>query len=1062
MSGFSEHKPLNLPAVETDVRRWWDEAEVFEASTAARADGPTFTFYEGPPTANGRPGIHHVLGRTIKDAFCRYKTMRGYRVDRKAGWDTHGLPVEIEVEKELGLQSREDIENYGIAAYNAACRESVLRYKNQWDELTRRIGYWVDLDAPYVTFSNEYIESVWWLLKQLHVQGLLYKGHKIHWYSPGSGTVLSSHEVSLGYKEVQDPSITVKFFLEDEPEVAILAWTTTPWTMPSNVALAVGPGIEYAKARAEDGSLYILAKDCVAATLGENAEILETFGADVLIGKRYKPPFDTFLDHPEAEAAWRVIPADFITTDDGTGIAHEAPAFGADDFRVTSDAGMPVFNPIENDGCFRADFPLVGGLWFKDADKPIARDLKQRGLLFEQGVTVHNYPHDWRKGTPLMNYPVESWFVATQQHKDKLVEYNNRINWHPPHVGTGRFGDWLANNVDWALSRHRYWGTPLPIWVNDQNPDDVVVIGSIAELREYAGDQVAADDTLDLHKPQVDEITWRAADGGIMRRVPEIIDVWFDSGAMPFAQWHYPFENKEIFEANFPADFICEGVDQTRGWFYSLHAIGTLIKDSPAYKNVIVNGLLLDANGEKMSKSKGNTVDPFEALDEHGADVIRWYMLSNSPPWDNTKYADRGLRETRTKVFGTLENVYSFFATYANIDGFSADTPAPAVAERPELDRWILSRLQSTAAEAAAALDDYNPTRAARAVERFIDALSNWYIRRSRARFWAGARADEAGSASESEVADKRAAYHTTLTCLTETAAMMAPIAPFFADWLYGQVTQHEGARASVHLADFPTPDAAITDTDLERRMALARAIVANTLALRNEAGLNVRQPVARILVVEEPGVARADVEAVAAIVRDEVNVDAIEFVAGEGDLVKRSAKPNFKQLGKRLGKKMKPVAAAVAELDDDAIAAYLRDGTIAVEADGETIELGEGDLQVAAEGVAGWLVGREDGVTVALDSTLDDSLIQRGLAREVINRIQRLRKQAEFHVADRIRVEYRAEASLASAIEAHAELLTRETLARTLTASEAPDGDIDASFEVGDGELTLALTRVA
>ncbi|MGN8199875.1 isoleucine--tRNA ligase [Salinisphaera sp. RV14] len=1061
MSGFSEHKPLNLPAVETEIRRWWEDAGVFEASTAARANGPTFTFYEGPPTANGRPGIHHVLGRTIKDAFCRYKTMRGYRVDRKAGWDTHGLPVEIEVEKELGLSSREDIEAYGIDKYNAACRESVLRYKNQWDELTRRIGYWVDLDAPYVTFSNEYIESVWWLLKQLHDKGLLYKGHKIHWYSPGSGTVLSSHEVSLGYKEVQDPSITVKFFLEDEPDVAILAWTTTPWTMPSNVALAVGPDIEYARARAEDGSVYILAKACVAATLGENAEILETFGAEALIGRRYTPPYDCFADHPEAHNAWRVIAADFITTDDGTGIAHEAPAFGADDFTVTAAAGMPVFNPIERDGRFREDFPLVGGLWFKDADKPIARDLKQRGLLFSQQVTVHNYPHDWRKGTPLMNYPVESWFVATQKHKDKLVEYNNRIHWHPPHVGTGRFGDWLANNVDWALSRHRYWGTPLPIWVNDNNPDDIVVIGSITELRKYAGDQVADDDSLDLHKPQVDQITWTAADGGTMRRVPEIIDVWFDSGAMPFAQWHYPFENKEIFEANFPADFICEGVDQTRGWFYSLHAIGTLIQDSPAYKNVIVNGLLLDANGEKMSKSKGNTVDPFEALDTHGADVIRWYMLSNSPPWDNTKYADRGLRETRTKVFGTLENVYSFFATYANIDGFTADTPAPAVAERPELDRWILSRLQSTAAEAAAALDDYNPTRAARAVERFIDALSNWYIRRSRARFWAGARADANDNASDAAVADKRAAYHTTLTCLRDTAAMMAPIAPFFADWLYSQLAAQEDARASVHLADFPTPDLAATDTDLERRMALARAIVANTLALRNEAGLNVRQPVARILVVEEPGVARADVEAVAAIVRDEVNVDAIEYVAGEGDLVKRQAKPNFKQLGKRLGKKMKAVAAAVAELDDDAIAAYLRDNALTVTADGEAVALGEGDLLVSAEGVEGWLVGREDGVTVALDSTLTDSLIQRGLAREVVNRIQRLRKQAEFHVADRIRVEYRAgNDTLAAAIAAHGDWIARETLARTMATAETPAGDVRADFEVGDSKLAMALTR--
>ena len=1063
MTGFAEHKSLNLPALDAEIRRRWQADGVFEASTARRADAPVFTFYEGPPTANGRPGIHHVLGRTVKDAFCRYKTMRGYRVDRKAGWDTHGLPVEIEVEKELGLKSREDIEAYGIANYNAACRESVLRYKHQWDELTRRVGYWVDLDAPYVTFSNEYIESVWWLLKQLHEKGLLYKGHKIHWYSPGSGTVLSSHEVSLGYKEVQDPSITVKFPLADEPEVAFLAWTTTPWTVPSNAGLAVAPDIDYVRARL-DGATYILAADCVAATLGDDAEILARFKGHELIGTSYRPPFDFMPAFEGGQDAWRVIAGDFISTDDGTGIVHMAPAFGGDDYRVSVAAGLPVFNPVAADGHFRDDFPLVGGQWFKDADKTLARELKERGLLFSQDVTVHNYPHDWRKGTPLMNYPVESWFVATQAHKDRLVAYNQQIDWHPPHVGTGRFGDWLDNNVDWALSRHRYWGTPLPIWVNDADPEDIVVIGSIAELRDYAGDQVPDDEALDLHKPQVDAITWPGENGGTMRRVPEIIDVWFDSGAMPFAQWHYPFENQELFEANYPADFICEGVDQTRGWFYSLHAIGTLIKDAPAYKNVIVNGLLLDAAGEKMSKSKGNTVDPFEALDTHGPDVIRWYMLTSSQPWDNTKYADRALRETRTKVFGTLENVYSFFATYANIDGFTADMPAPPVAERPELDRWILSRLQSTAGEAAAAMDAYNPTRATRAVERFIDALSNWYIRRSRARFWAGARADstaDAGrNASDEAVADKRAAYHTTLTCLRDVAALMAPIAPFFADWLYGQVSAAAGARASVHLADFPVADSAITDAALERRMGLARAVVANTLALRNEAGINVRQPVARILVVEEPGVARADVEAVAAIVRDEVNVDAIEFVAGEGELVKRSVKPNYKTLGKRLGKQMKPAAAAIAALDDADIAAFMRDGTLTLTIDETTLALDENDLIVSAEGVAGWLVGREDGVTVALDSTLDDSLIQRGLAREVINRIQRLRKQAEFHVADRIRVAYAADDTLAAAIATHAELIARETLARDIAVSDSPAGDVVADFTVGDDKLSLALTR--
>lgn len=1058
MTGFAEHKPLDLRALDSEIRAWWEAENVFEASTQARANAPVFTFYEGPPTANGRPGIHHVLGRTVKDAFCRYKTMRGYRVDRKAGWDTHGLPVEIEVEKELGLQSREDIDAYGIEAYNAACRASVLRYKGQWDELTRRIGYWVDLDAPYVTFSNEYIESVWWLLKQLHSKGLIYKGYKIHWYSPGSGTVLSSHEVSLGYKEIQDPSVIVAFHLADEPDVALLAWTTTPWTLPSNAGLAVGPDIDYVRATVR-GSTYIVAEALADTVLGEDAAIVDRMTGADLIGRRYTPVFDHFAGHEHADSAWRVIPADFVSTDDGTGIVHMAPAFGGDDYAAAQDNGLPLFNPVEPDGHFRDNWPLVGGQWFKDADKPLARDLKDRGLMFTQDVTVHNYPHDWRKGTPLMNYPVESWFVATQSRKDDLVALNEQIHWYPGHVGTGRFGDWLANNVDWALSRHRYWGTPLPIWVNDNDPAQVEVIGSIAELRDKAGSAVPDDGTLDLHKPQVDGITWTAADGGTMRRVPEIIDVWFDSGAMPFAQWHYPFENRERFEANFPADFICEGVDQTRGWFYTLHAIATLVKDSPAYRNVVVNGLLLDANGEKMSKSKGNTVDPFEALDTHGADVIRWYMLANSPPWDNTKYSERGLRDTRTKVFGTLENVYSFFATYANIDGFGADTSAPPVAERPELDRWILSRLQSTAAESVAALDEYNPTRAARAVERFIDALSNWYIRRSRARFWAGARAD---AGDDAEAADKRAAYHTTLTCLRDVAALMAPIAPFFADWLHGRLSGHAGADASVHLADYPVADAALIDTDLERRMALARAVVGNVLALRNEASLNVRQPLARILVVEEPGVARADIEAVAAIIRDEVNIDAIEFVAGEGDLVQRSAKPDFRALGKRLGKKMKAVAAAVAQLDDADIAAYTRDGGITVEADGERIDLGEGDLIVSAEGVEGWLVGREDGVTVALDSTLTDSLRDRGRAREVINRVQRLRKQAGFHVADRIRVQYQADEGLVQAIGVHGALIARETLAAEYAASGQPAGEVVERFEIDGAAITLALSRLS
>ncbi len=1056
MTQFSEHKMLNMPSLDADIRGWWEAERVFERCGEARRDAPTFTFYEGPPTANGRPGIHHVLGRTVKDTFCRYKTMRGYRVDRKAGWDTHGLPVEIEVEKELGLQSREDIEAYGIAEYNAACRESVLRYKAQWDDLTRRIGYWVDLDAPYVTFANEYIESVWYLLKKLWDQGLLYKGHKIHWYSPGSGTVLSSHEVSLGYQEVQDPSVTIRFPLAGEANSFFLAWTTTPWTLISNAGLAVGPDLDYVKVRPTGSDaadeVLILAEAAASRLLGENYEVIERLTGRALVDTRYTPVFDHFADHPEADSAWRVVPADFVSTEDGTGIVHIAPAFGADDYATGQANGLPLLNPVERDGRFAADWPLVGGQWFKDADKIIARDLKDRGLLFARDVTVHNYPHDWRKGTPLMNYPVESWFVRTSPHKDRLVALNDTINWYPAHVGRGRFGDWLANNVDWALSRHRYWGTPLPIWVSDTDPSHVEVIGSIEELRRKAGDAVPADADLDLHRPHVDNITWPAPDGGTMRRVPEIIDVWFDSGAMPFAQWHYPFENAEAFRANFPADFICEGVDQTRGWFYTLHAIAALTEESVAFRNVVVNGLLLDAGGEKMSKSKGNTVDPFEALDTHGADVIRWTMLASSPPWDNTKYAERSLRDTRAKVFGTLENVYAFFATYANIDGFDPAAPAPPVAERPEMDRWILSRLQTTAGEAVVAMDDYNPTIAARAVERFVDELSNWYIRRSRERFWAGARADEA------DADDKRAAYHTTLTCLAAVARLMAPIAPFFAEWLYRNLAVTPGE--SVHLAAFPAADESLRDAGLERRMALARAIVGNVLALRNEAGINVRQPLSRILVVEEPAVTRADVEAVAAVVRDEVNVDAIEFVAGTGDLVTRSAKPNFKQLGKRLGKLMRPVAQAVAELTDEQIDEYLRDDCLTLTIADHPVELDEGDLLIEAEGVEGWLVGREDGVTVALDGAITPALRQRGLAREVVNRIQRLRKSADFHVADRIDVQFAADAELSSAIDAHRDWVSGEVLAISLRNGDTPAGEARETFDIDGLKLVVGLSR--
>ncbi len=1049
MSRFPEIKPqqFSLIEMEKSMLNWWEQQDIFGLCTQVREEAPRFTFYEGPPTANGRPGVHHVMARTIKDSFCRYKVMQGYRVDRKAGWDTHGLPVEIQVEKELGLTNRAEIEAYGIEKYNAACKASVHKYTEMWNELTRRSGYWVDLEHPYVTYQNNYIESVWWLLSQLHAKDLLYRGHKIHWYSPGSGTVLSSHEVSLGYKEVEDPSVTVRFPVAGQDNTYFLAWTTTPWTLVSNLLLAVGPSLDYVTVKCGEEKLILA--EALLSVLSEDYEIVERCKGSDLVGMRYTPVFDMFSDHP---GAFKVAAADYVTTEDGTGIVHTAPAFGADDYATAQREGLEMVNPVKRDGCFEDDVPLVGGLWFKDADKLIIRDLKERGLLFKREQYLHNYPHDWRKGTPLMSYPVDSWFVRTTQFKDDLVALNKTINWQPKHVGAGRFGEWLENNVDWALSRHRFWGTPLPIWVNDSDPDDIEVIGSIEQLKARCGDNWPEGEELDLHRPFVDKLSWPARNGGTMRRVPEIIDVWFDSGAMPFAQWHYPFENQDLFEKNFPADFIAEGLDQTRGWFYTLHAIATLVKGSVAYKNVVVNGLLLDEKGEKMSKSKGNTVDPFEALDEHGADALRWYMMASSPPWESLKYADRGVREVKSKLFGTLTNVYSFFATYANIDSIDPLQAPIAPAERPELDRWMLSRLHSTAEVAVEALDAYNPTRAARAVEKLVDELSNWYVRRQRPVFWAGKK--DTGVSD----ADKLAAYQTTYECLDGIARMMAPIAPFYADWLYQNIKRSDEAMASVHLADFPSSDSALIDAPLERRMALARTAVGIALQLRNTHKINVRQPLARVLVVLEPGVSRADVEAVQALILDEINVEALELVEGDAGLVKRRAKANFRVLGKKVGKQMKVVAAAIAQMSNADISAFLEQGRFELEFDGGQVALDADDVLVETEELEGWAVARESGVTVAVDTEISDELRAKGLAREVINRIQNLRKQADFEVTDRIRVEFAASDALAQAMQAHQSLIMAETLSLEWESVAAPAGQVVETFDIADESLTLGL----
>ncbi len=1059
MPKFQEVKHFDRSKIEKEVIDWWDEHRIFEKSVSEREGRPTFSFYEGPPTANGRPGIHHVMSRAIKDIFCRYKTMKGFLVERKAGWDTHGLPVEIEVEKELGLEGRHQVEEYGIERYNARCRESVLEYTELWDELTKRMGYWVDLRDPYVTFETRYIETVWWLLKQIYEKDLLYKGYKIQWYSPGSETVLSSHEVSLGYEEVQDPSIYIRFPVADQENTYFLAWTTTPWTLISNTALAVGPEIEYVKIRHvdphQDEEFLILAEQLLEV-IDEEVEVVERYRGRDLLGMRYEPVFDYFRDESPERAKWYVVEGDFVSTDDGTGVVHIAPAFGADDYAVGQREGLPVLNPVRPDGTFSDKAELVSGMWFKDADRPITQDLKRRGLLYKHETYLHNYPHDWRKGTPLMSYPVESWFIRTTAVKERLIELNKSINWQPQSIGTGRFGEWLQNNVDWALSRRRYWGTPLPIWQSDADGSGYIeVIGSIEELREKCGDQLPANyDDIDLHRPFVDGLTWKAPDGGTMRRVPDLIDVWFDSGSMPFAQWHYPFENEERFLENFPADFIAEGVDQTRGWFYTLHAIATLVMDGVAYKNVVVNGLILDENGEKMSKTKGNTLDPFETIEEFGADVVRWFMMSNTPPWENIKFSERGVLDTLRKFFNTLENVYSFFATYANIDGFTYEQERIPVSDRAELDRWIISRLNSTVAEVDASYDAYNPTKAARAVEHFVEELSNWYVRRSRRRFW-----KEAGPGR-----DKEAAYQSVYESLIAVAKMMAPIAPFLSEWLYRALTkaaQTEVAE-SVHLADFPQVERAVVDHDLEHRMGLARTVSSVVLALRNKSGINVRQPLPRILIVTGAGVAQEDVEAVRDIILDEVNVKSIEYVSGSSSVVKRSARPNFKRLGSRLGKLMKPVNQAVRSLSDDDIDRYLSHGSLTLQLDGQEVELGPQDLEITSEGIAGWLVDQEDNVTVALDTTISGELLSEGLAREVINRVQNLRKTADFEVTDRIGVEYRATGELSNALREYGSWIRNETLALELEESDDPGGEVVESFDVGNNTLQIGVRRLS
>ena len=1045
---FKEIKSLSYPNAELDILKEWKEKQVFEKSISSRNEGIPFNFYEGPPTANGKPGIHHVMARTVKDLFCRYKTLKGYKVERKAGWDTHGLPVEIEVEKALGLTGRSQVEEYGIAKYNAECRSSVLKYKDLWDELTDRMGYWVDQENPYITFENDYIESVWWALSELYKKGLLYKGYKIQWYSPGNGTVLSSHEVSLGYKNTQDPSIYVMFPKPDEEETYYLAWTTTPWTTISNMALTINPELDYVKL-AHHHKNYIVAKGCVERVFGEEVIILDEYKGTELLGNRYLPIFDYAREEFNEEQAWKIIPASYVTIDDGTGIVHTAPAYGADDYDACAKAQIPMFNPIDRDGCFTEQVPEFSGQWFKEADKGIAKAIKEKGLMFRHETYEHNYPFDWRKGTPLMSYPVESWFIKTTAVKDRMVELNKKINWKPSSTGTGRFGIWLENNVDWAISRQRYWGTPLPIWQSDKNPDVFECIGSVSELKMKAG--IPEDTELDLHRPYIDELTWPAPGGGTMRRVPDLLDVWFDSGSMPFAQWHYPMETQTEFKDRFPADFIAEGVDQTRGWFYTLHALGTMLFDQVAYKNVVSNGLVLDKNGEKMSKSKGNTVDPFEILKTYGADTTRWYMMSNSSPWDNLKFSEDGLKETQRKFFNTLVNTYSFFAMYANIDEFNANTAHIPVPDRPEIDRWIISRLNTTIKQVEQYFDEYEPTRAAREMETFVEELSNWYVRRNRRRFW-----------KSGATLDKTAAYQTLHQCLLSMSQPMSPIAPFLSEWMYQRLTNDlVGFEESVHLSFFPTVEETAIIPALEHKMERARLISAIVLRIRNQIDLNVRQPLARIILPIKDEVERDAILSVQHIILEEVNVKEIQFVDDDSGIVHKTAKPNYPLLGKKLGSNMKAVAGQGQLFSTEQISDFERLGEVTVRLDDLTqIVLVEKEIDIIRTGLEGWQVESEAGLSVAVDTELSEELQKEGLAREFVNRVQNMRKEANFDVTDRIATGVQANEKLAAAISYMAEYIQQETLSESLEQEELKVSDYVKTWEIGDEECIISIRR--
>ncbi|WP_395046409.1 isoleucine--tRNA ligase [Flavobacterium sp.] len=1104
---FTEYKGLNLPTVASEILDFWKKENIFEKSVTTREGNTPFVFFEGPPSANGLPGIHHVMARAIKDIFCRYKTQKGFQVKRKAGWDTHGLPVELGTEKELGI-TKEDIgKTISIEEYNEACKKTVMRYTDVWNDLTEKMGYWVDMQDPYVTYKPKYMESVWWILKQIYNKDLMYKGYTIQPYSPKAGTGLSSHEVNQpgSYRDVTDTTVVAQFkalneslpsFLQNFGDVHILAWTTTPWTLPSNTALTVGPKIDYALVKTFNQYTFeavnvILAKNLVGKQFAkgffESTEpsdfqnfkegdkkipyqiLTECKGAD-LVGIRYEQLMPLALPYQNPENAFRVISGDFVTTEDGTGIVHTAPTFGADDAKVAKEATpevppMLVLDENENpvplvnlqgkfiDGLGDYSGKYVKNEYYTDEVAPersidveIAIQLKEENKAFKVEKYVHSYPHCWRTDTPILYYPLDSWFIKITEVRDRMFNLNETINWKPKATGEGRFGNWLKNANDWNLSRSRFWGIPLPIWRNEEGTEEIL-IGSVEELYNEIEKSIAAGfqkenpfkgfeignmdesnyDLIDLHKNVVDEITLVSASGKPMKRESDLIDVWFDSGSMPYAQWHYPFENKEKIDENkdFPADFIAEGVDQTRGWFYTLHAIGTLVFDKVAYKNVVSNGLVLDKNGQKMSKRLGNAADPFETLAEYGPDATRWYMISNANPWDNLKFDIEGIAEVRRKFFGTLYNTYSFFALYANIDGFKYTEAEIPLNERPEIDRWILSELNTLIKVVDDAYADYEPTKAARAISDFLqENLSNWYVRLCRRRFWKGDYAQ-----------DKIAAYQTLYTCLITVSKLGAPIAPFFMDKLYRDLTLATQSEKydSVHLAEFPKSVENFVDKSLESRMQKAQTISSLVLSLRKKEMIKVRQPLQKVMIPVLDNAFKAEIEAVSDLIMAEVNVKEIELLDDASGILVKQIKPNFKALGPRFGKDMGLIAKEIQGFTAAQINQLDKDGTLDIVISGKDITLSIEDVEITSQDIEGWLVANSGGITVALDITISDELRKEGIARELVNRIQNLRKDSGYDVTDKITVSVEKNDKINQAILDNQDYIKSETLTKEL-----------------------------